>query len=91
MQDIYANNAISFTINIPEAKMPNEPEMVTALGKILYRLKGTTVFPDKSRENAPFERLTKEQFEGYAGPKEFSNVEDPCKGGCPVDGSSAFM
>jgi adenosylcobalamin-dependent ribonucleoside-triphosphate reductase len=91
VQDIYANNAISFTINIPEAKMPNEPEMVTALGKILYRLKGTTVFPDKSRENAPFERLTKEQFEGYAGPKEFSNVEDPCKGGCPVDGSSAFM
>jgi len=91
VQEVYANNAISFTINIPENKMPNEPEMVTSLGKVLYRLKGTTVFPDRSREDAPFERLTREQFENYSGPKEFSTVEDPCKGGCPTEVNSAFM
>lgn len=85
VQDVYANNAISFTINIPEHRMPNEAEMVTALSKVLYRLKGTTVFPDKSRKNAPYERLTKEEFENYSGPKELSQVEDECKGGCPTD------
>lgn len=91
VQDIYANNAISFTINIPETKMPNESEMVTALGKVLYRLKGTTVFPDKSRKNAPYERITKVEFDAYTGPKENSQVEDECKTGCPVDTKSALM
>jgi ribonucleotide reductase alpha subunit len=85
VQDIYANNAISFTINIPESKMPNEATMVKALGKVLYRLKGTTVFPDKSRKNSPYERITKEEFEAYTGPKEISQTEDVCKGGCPTD------
>lgn len=91
VQEIYANNAISFTINIPETKMPNEQEMVTSLGKVLYRLKGTTVFPDKSRENAPFERLTKEQWDSYTGIKEITQKEDECKGGCPVDTKLALM
>jgi ribonucleoside-triphosphate reductase len=85
VQDIYANNAISFTINIPETRMPNQATMVKALGKVLYRLKGTTVFPDKSRKNSPYERITKEEFEAYTGPKEISQTEDVCKGGCPTD------
>jgi ribonucleoside-triphosphate reductase len=85
VQEVYANNAISFTINIPETQMPNEQEMVTALGKVLYRLKGTTVFPDKSRKNAPLERLTQAQYDDWSGPKEVNQVEDICKGGCPVD------
>jgi ribonucleoside-triphosphate reductase len=91
VQDIYANNAISFTINIPEAKMPNEPEMVKALSKVLYRLKGTTVFPDKSRKNSPYERLTEEEFNDYTGPKERTQVEEVCRGGCPVDFKSAIL
>lgn len=91
VQDIFANNAISFTINIPEDRMPNERQMVTALGKVLYRLKGTTVFPDKSRTDAPYERLTQEQFLAYSGPKEVTQKEDDCKGGCPVDTKSAIM
>ena len=91
VQDIYANNAISFTINIPEARMPNEPEMVKALGKVLYRLKGTTVFPDKSRRNSPYERLTKDEFDAYTGPKEMTQVEEECKGGCPIDLKTAMM
>lgn len=90
VQDVYANNAISFTINIPEAKMPNEAEMVMALSKVLYRLKGTTVFPDKSRKNAPYERLTHEEFDAYEGAKELSQVEDECKGGCPTDLKAAI-
>lgn len=91
VQDIYANNAISFTINIPETQMPNEQEMVTALGKVLYRLKGTTVFPDRSRKNAPLERLSAAQFLGYEGPKEITQVEDECKGGCPTDFKQAII
>jgi ribonucleoside-triphosphate reductase len=84
VQDIYADNAISFTINIPETKMPNESEMVTSLSKVLYRLKGTTVFPDKSRKNAPYQRISKEEFDSYTGPRELSQAEDECKHGCPI-------
>lgn len=91
VQDVYANNAISFTINIPETRMPNEVEMVKALGKVLYRLKGTTVFPDKSRKNSPYERLTFEEFEAYTGPKETSQAELECKGACPVDMKTAII
>lgn len=84
VQDIYANNAISFTINLPEDRLPPEDDMMLSLGKILHRLKGTTVFPDKSRKNSPFERLTMEEFLDYAGPKQVNQIESECKGGCPV-------
>jgi ribonucleoside-triphosphate reductase len=84
VQDIYANNAISFTVNLPEDRLPPEEDMMLALSKLLHRLKGTTVFPDKSRKNAPFERITFYDFMDYAGPKEVTMVEAECKGGCPV-------
>lgn len=83
-QDVWADNAISFTINLDEKLMPSEEEMEAALAKHLPRLKGTTVFPPISRKNAPFQSVTKEQWDAYTGPKEISFIEDECKGGCPV-------
>lgn len=83
-QEVYADNAISFTINMLPEKMPSEEEMEELLIKALPNLKGTTVFPEKSRKNSPIQPVTKEQFDSYTGRKEIIQVEDVCKNGCPA-------
>jgi ribonucleoside-triphosphate reductase len=83
-QELYADNSISFTINMLPEKMPNEEEMEALLMEALPSLKGTTVFPEKSRKNSPIQPVTKEQFESFTGRKETIQVEDVCKNGCPV-------
>lgn len=84
LQECYADNAISFTIPLAESNMPTEDEMERLLVAALGRVKGTTMYPDRSRKNSPFESLTKEQFEQYQGPKQIAQVEDVCKTGCPA-------
>lgn len=83
LQDVYADNGISFTVPLGEHNTPSEEEMEESLMRLLPRLKGTTMYPDKSRKNSPFESLTREQFYSYSGRKEVSQVEDVCKFGCP--------
>lgn len=84
LQEVWANNAISHTTNLPIEKMGSEEEMEAKIMEFHGRLKGTTIFPDKSRRNAPLQRITREQFETYTGRKEVSMVEVECVGGCPV-------
>jgi ribonucleotide reductase alpha subunit len=84
LQDCYADNAISFTINMPEDKMPSEEEMERLFIEALPFIKGTTFFPEKSRKNAPYQKLSKEEWDAYTGRKEVVQVEDECKGGCPI-------
>ena len=85
VQETFADNAISFTINLEPDSMPTEEEMELALVSNLKILKGTTVFPNKSRRNNPIQPVTKAQFDAYIGPKEIAQIEDECKGGaCPV-------
>ena len=83
-QDVYVDNAVSFTINLRPEDMPNEEAMEGLLMKYLPRLKGTTVFPEKSRKNTPIQPITKAQFDAHLGPKQVTNVEVECVGGCPV-------
>lgn len=84
LQDVWANNGISYTINLPADSMPSELEMEGTLMKFHNRIKGTTIFPDKSRKNAPLQRLTKQEFDAYTGKKEVTTVEVECVGACPV-------
>jgi len=84
LQLVWADNAISHTVNLPPHMMPTEEEMEHTLMKYHGQLKGTTIFPDKSRRNAPLERITKAQFDAWGGRKEITMVEVECKGGCPV-------
>lgn len=84
LQTYYADNAISFTINVLLERMPDEESMETMLMTVFPFLKGTTVFPEKSRRNSPIQPVTKEVFDAYQGRKEISQVEDECKGACPV-------
>lgn len=84
IQTHWADNAVSHTINLPYDRMGSEEEMETTLMKYHQQLKGTTIFPDKSRRNAPLQRLTREQFDAYQGRKEVTMTEVECVGGCPV-------
>lgn len=85
VQDVWADNAVSFTVNIPEGKYTAE-ELATELEYFLPRLKGTTVFPDKSRPQSPYERITAAQYEALTGPKEVNESYDEncASGACPI-------
>jgi hypothetical protein len=84
LQTIWANNAISFTINLSLDKMPSDEEMEKALVEYLPQLKGTTVFAPVTRKNVPIQPVSKEEWDAYTGQKEITTVEDECKTGCPV-------
>jgi ribonucleoside-triphosphate reductase len=86
IQNVWADNAVSHTINLPAdaMKLLSEEVMEKALMEFHPMLKGTTIFPEKSRRNPPFERLTRKQFDEYQGRKEVSTFEAECTTGCPV-------
>jgi adenosylcobalamin-dependent ribonucleoside-triphosphate reductase len=85
-QTHYADNAVSFTVNFPEGQY-TQKYVEGVLAKYLPTLKGTTLMPDGTRPLAPYERLTKEQFEDLAvnGWSEDSSVDEECaQGSCPI-------
>jgi ribonucleoside-triphosphate reductase len=84
VQSIYANNAIAYTINLPDTKLPTVEELCNQLMSRHSKLKGTTLYVDKSRVNSPIQRITKEQFDAYNGPKEVVQIEEECRNGCPT-------
>lgn len=60
-QAAYADNAVSMTINLPTEP---EPAYVSdVLLRYLPRLKGTTLMVDQSRPQAPYERISRDQYE----------------------------
>lgn len=85
LQTIYADNAISFTINMKENQLPSEEAMEEQLFKHLPHLKGTTVFVEKSRKNMPIQPVTKAEFDAHTGMKQVTIIEDECKNGCPIE------
>lgn len=84
LQEHYANNSISFTINIPVDKMPQPEYLARTLVDFHSQVKGTTLFPDLSRAQSPIERLSAEDWEAWSGAKEVTQFEEECKSGCPV-------
>lgn len=84
LQTHYADNAISYTINMLPERMPSEEEMEAQIFAALPFIKGTTVFPEKSRKNPPFQPITKEEFDAHQGQKEVTQTEAECKGACPI-------
>jgi len=86
-QKLWADNAVSFTANIPEGKYSTK-EVGDILQELLPYLKGTTLMPDGTRPQAPYERLTREQYElisaGRQEVVEDSVDEDCATGACPI-------
>lgn len=84
-QEHYADNAVSFTANVIPGSIDAE-EITVNLTRWLPKLKGTTVFPDLSRPQAPYTRLTAEEFDAIEGPKMAADgTDESCStGACPI-------
>jgi ribonucleoside-triphosphate reductase len=82
VQTHYADNAVSFTVNIdPET---SHAELADALREHLPYLKGTTVMPDASRPQAPYTRITREAYEAATDHEVGQSFEECSLGACPV-------
>lgn len=84
-QKHWADNAVSFTANINPDRYSTE-ELVQIITEFGGSLKGTTIFPERSRPQSPYERITREEFEGMTGPVSVADSvgEDCANGACPV-------
>jgi hypothetical protein len=83
-QTEYADNAVSFTVNFPEGKYSVD-EAAAIIKSWLPDLKGTTLMPDGTRAQAPYERLTAEQFAQYEVTSVEDGTDEDCAtGACPV-------
>jgi ribonucleoside-triphosphate reductase (thioredoxin) len=83
-QTHYADNAVSMTVNFVDGSLTAD-ELAAGLMEYLPYIKGTTVMPDGAREQAPYERLTREQFLGYEATRVEDGTDEDCaSGSCPV-------
>lgn len=65
-QELYADNGVSFTINLPEGHGITPETLQDILRPHLWALKGTTVMVDGTRPLSPYERITREDFLEYS-------------------------
>lgn len=90
LQREFADNAISFTINMIKRKTKTaqekqKKELYHTILHYLPELKGTTVFFDTDRPQSPYTRISKEDYESSNGPRFTSQGSVPCKGNvCPI-------
>lgn len=85
-QTYWADNAVSFTVNVnPTAT--SHTEISRIMRRFLDTLKGSTVFPERGYELAPYERVPREIFEALRGSEAVFGdaVDESCaNGACPV-------
>ena len=82
VQEHFADNAVSFTVNVPEGYAHRD--LARALLRYLPKLKGTTVMVDGTRPQAPFERITGDEYEAATGQAVGQAMDDCSTGACPV-------
>jgi adenosylcobalamin-dependent ribonucleoside-triphosphate reductase len=83
-QDLWADNAVSYTANVDPNKY-SVGELTQLLIEYGPELKGGTIFPEQGFPQAPYERLTKEQFETFKVTETNDSVDENCAtGACPV-------
>ncbi|MFI5863593.1 ribonucleoside-triphosphate reductase, adenosylcobalamin-dependent [Streptomyces sp. NPDC051546] len=83
-QTEYADNAVSFTVNFPEGKYTVETA-AKMIESWLPELKGTTLMPDGTRAQAPYERITEAAFNSYDLTSVEDGTDEDCTtGACPV-------
>ncbi|AMS00949.1 ribonucleotide reductase [Mycobacterium phage Loser] len=83
-QTCWADNAVSFTANVdPTAYSPSD--VAGVLERFAGSIKGSTIFPEASFEQAPYERITKQQYESAAAKAVEDGVDENCaNGACPI-------
>ena len=60
-QEYWADQAVSYTANIDPSEYTAE-ELAGLLAEYLPDLKGTTVFPEMSMAQSPYERISREEY-----------------------------
>jgi ribonucleoside-triphosphate reductase (thioredoxin) len=83
-QEHWADNAISYTVNIPEGAVSAD-ELSETLACFLPYLKGTTIMVDATRPQAPYTRITHEQYTVAAAKNVEDGTDESCSSGaCPI-------
>ena len=83
-QDHWADNAVSFTVNVIPGEVTAD-DLTLALLKHMPHLKGTTVFPDLSRPQSPYERITEEEYLTYSQRDVAEGTDEMCaSGACEI-------
>lgn len=82
-QMCWADNAVSFTANVEQGV---DPALVAGqITKFGGLLKGCTIFPESSMPQAPYERISKEEYEKATARAVADGVDEDCaNGSCPV-------
>ena len=82
VQEHYANNAVSYTVNLADDTTPSE--LRKALDENLHALKGTTVFPFNSRPQSPYTAITQAEYESAIDHGVDQGFDECSSGSCPV-------
>jgi ribonucleoside-triphosphate reductase len=87
-QEYWADQAVSYTASVDPEKY-TVGDVAAVLLKFMPRLKGSTIFPELSREQAPYERITPEQYTEMATrlgiETEDTGFDEICaSGACPI-------
>jgi len=82
-QTCWADNAVSFTANVPQGVDPViVAEHITKFGGLL---KGATIFPESSMPQAPYERISRKEYEAATVQAVADGVDEDCaSGACPI-------
>jgi ribonucleoside-triphosphate reductase (thioredoxin) len=79
-QEFWADNAVSYTCNIPEGTVSPE-DLQGILKRYLPRLKGTTIMVNASREQAPYTRITEDQYLAATAKRIEDSADFECSSG----------
>lgn len=82
-QMLWADNAVSFTANVDQGVDPRVvAQQIVKFGGLL---KGATIFPESSIPQAPYERISKEEYEASTAKAVSDGVSEECSGNsCPI-------
>lgn len=83
-QGWWADNAVSFTANLDPATYTAD-DLAEQLRLFGGKLKGATVFPEASMPQAPYERISKQEYEAATAKAVADGVDEDCaNGSCPI-------
>jgi ribonucleoside-triphosphate reductase len=87
-QEYWADQAVSYTASVDPERYTAE-DVAAILLEFMPRLKGSTIFPELSRDQAPYERITREQYIVMAArvgiETEDTGFDEICaSGACPI-------
>lgn len=83
VQNSWADNAVSFTVNFPDGQLQLE-DVVRAMRHFLPQLKGTTLMPDGTRPQSPYVRISEDEWAASQQTVASASFDDCAGGACPI-------